>query len=786
MRRVVALAIGLVLSTLLLGGGWLVSSLRMRDARIHQARERLVQAADAVRAAVDESLEELREREDAQPFYLYNYFYSPPDVIAITDPVAISPLARAPRDPRIVGHFSIAAGGNARTPYTPDDRTQPPPLAQRILRALAREEFRPIADLAAGDELGTMLARPRMMEGMNEAAIVGEDEGDASTSEGQLAIRAFDGADTNEEGVVASNQATLLDLNPWAQEQAEDIEAAQAGDQMANMRVMERGRQVPRISRRNVTWEEQLSQQAPPQQAPAQVPPPQQSAEDRQQARSAPMLGAPTQGDVYESDEPALPHRPLAPVVRRALESLRPDVEGCTPASPLIVRVTVRGTDGRAARTIVEGTSVPEEVSCVRAVLSQLSLGSFSARSLVVRYAYRESADFACGDGGCDPLDAAVPQDLGLGNMVQREAEIDYTPMAYRQVGDALILHRLISHGGASMVQGVFLDRDHLERTWIPSVVERRSEGGAAPSVTPAGRGECAVRRPASDIVSGVDLCFAPSVLSAATAELDRELEFQIGALAALWLIALIAASAIVLAARRAEALSRQKSAFVSAVSHELRTPLTTLRMHAEMLEEGLVTEERRPKVHAELVRESVRLARLVDNVLSISRLEEGRRRIMRTDGDLAAHVREVALGQKRFVEERGFTLRAPDAEAVEASFDRQAIEQIVVNLLDNAVKYGAGEEKSIEVSVALLEGKPTISVRDRGPGIPVAERRKVFERFHRVERPEHAHAPGTGIGLALVDELARAHGGDATVHPREGGGLEVRVRLGIAPSDAG
>jgi signal transduction histidine kinase len=277
--------------------------------------------------------------------------------------------------------------------------------------------------------------------------------------------------------------------------------------------------------------------------------------------------------------------------------------------------------------------------------------------------------------------------------------------------------------------------------------------------------------------------------------------------------IALLAAFAMVQAARRAEALSRQKSAFVSAVSHELRTPLTTLRMHAEMLEEGLVTEARRPKVHAELVRESVRLARLVDNVLSLSRLEEGQRRLRLAEGDLRAHVRDVVGGQRRFVSDRGYSLVTPgDGEPIEICFDAQAVEQIVVNLLDNAVKYGGGSAKAIaaersdclasraeasgagagvdgparsgatneiEVDVLEADGAGMIVVRDRGPGIPAAEREKVFERFHRVERAETAHAPGTGIGLALVRELAQAHGGDASVHPREGGGLEVRVALG-------
>ncbi|HEY8427366.1 MAG TPA: HAMP domain-containing sensor histidine kinase, partial [Sandaracinaceae bacterium] len=435
----------------------------------------------------------------------------------------------------------------------------------------------------------------------------------------------------------------------------------------------------------------------------------------------------------------------------------------CTEAAPLRVAVTLRGSDGRVTGVEVEGDDAAAD--CVRRAIEGIRVAPFDGRSMIVRFAYR----------GERP-----PGGASLDAVVRGEAEVEYTPMVLRELGGAIVLHRIVSHGGASVVQGVLLDREEIAERWIPSVVARHVDG-AAPRVVAEGEGECAVRRPASRVIPGIELCFSPAALARATAPIDEELGWQLGALLALWAMALLAAAAIVASARRAEALSRQKSAFVSAVSHELRTPLTTLRMHAEMLEEGLVSDERRPKVYAELVRESVRLARLVDNVLSLSKLEEGRRRIRASEADLAACVREVVEGQRRFVVERGFALRGPGEEPLEARFDAQAVEQIVVNLLDNAVKYGAGEERAIEVEVSRVRGAPAIVVRDRGPGIPAHEREKVFERFHRVEREDTVHAPGTGIGLALVAELAEAHGGSASVHPREGGGLEVRVLLGPA-----
>jgi signal transduction histidine kinase len=110
--------------------------------------------------------------------------------------------------------------------------------------------------------------------------------------------------------------------------------------------------------------------------------------------------------------------------------------------------------------------------------------------------------------------------------------------------------------------------------------------------------------------------------------------------------------------------------------------------------------------------------------------------------------------------------------------FDRQAAEQILLNLLANAAKYGQGAEGVVDVEVREEGSGAALSVLDRGPGIPESERENVFDRFHRVEREDTAHMPGTGIGLALVRDLARAHGGDAVIRARPGGGCEVRVTL--------
>ncbi len=720
-RRVVALAAGLVLSTLLLGGGWLGSTWRERQTRLRESRARLARVADVVRGAVDESLEELRTREDERPFYLYAYYYSPPEVLAISDPIAVSPLAHPPSDLRIIGHFQIDPGGAVRTPYTADPEGPPHALSTRVRSIVVSDTLAPLRQLTSDLEPRPPPEPARPAAG--RSSLLTLSVGDSRP------VRASASAPPP-----SSAPPSQLDLNTWGNAQAADLNLAQRGDPLASARVQERGRQMPNYNRRNVTWEQAEAQQ--------------QSQAMRQQ------------------QSPSLPRRPTTPQVRARLDRYRVDVAACAPGVDVITRLRIRGADGRAVRVAVSGVEDEAAERCVRDTLSRVRFEPFLAETLVIGYGFAPAR----------PSEPELADATGLDNMVQRETEVDYTPMAFRRLGDQLVLHRLVTHEGVAVVQGVLMNRAHLSGAWIPSIVARHASHDATPTVVSAGAGECVLRRPASDIIDSVELCFAPSALSVSTADLDAELGWQLAALAALLAISLFAAFAIVASARHAEALSRQKSAFVSAVSHELRTPLTTLRMHAEMLEGGLVTQARQPKVHRELVRESVRLARLVDNVLSLSKLEEGRRRLERTDGDLRAHVREVVEGQRALVEERGFELIGPTSgDPIEACFDRQAVEQIVVNLIENAVKYGAGGADTIEV---LVEPPATIRVLDRGPGIPKAERRRVFERFHRVERPEHAHAPGTGIGLALVAELAAAHGGQASVHPREGGGLEARVRL--------
>ena len=230
-------------------------------------------------------------------------------------------------------------------------------------------------------------------------------------------------------------------------------------------------------------------------------------------------------------------------------------------------------------------------------------------------------------------------------------------------------------------------------------------------------------------------------------------------------------------AAQRRDAL--QKTSFVSSVSHELKTPLTSIRLYAELLRDGRVSEAlKQGKYLNVIVAESERLTRLVNNVLDFSRMEQGRRRYAIESADLARVLREVAEAQRDRLGAAGLTLvLAGCDEPVLRPVDRDAVEQVMVNLLDNAAKYAAGGG---EVTVALhaTPDGADITVEDRGPGIAPPHRKRLFESFYRADCELTSHCTGCGLGLSIARRLMRGMGGDLLFAPREGGGCRFTLRV--------
>lgn len=229
--------------------------------------------------------------------------------------------------------------------------------------------------------------------------------------------------------------------------------------------------------------------------------------------------------------------------------------------------------------------------------------------------------------------------------------------------------------------------------------------------------------------------------------------------------------------------LARQQQDFVSAVSHELKTPLTSIRMYAEMLRAGWASEDKKASYYQYIYDESERLSRLIANVLQLARME-------RSDFALACKPMGAAelldlLRSKIHtqIEHAGFAVDYRiDASCHEAvvAVDADAWCQIMINLVDNAIKYAkAAPERRIEIALAPGDSAADliVSVRDFGPGVPRAQMGKIFQLFYRSGSELTRESLGTGIGLALVRQLARAMGGDVQVCNRQPG-AEFRLRL--------
>lgn len=243
--------------------------------------------------------------------------------------------------------------------------------------------------------------------------------------------------------------------------------------------------------------------------------------------------------------------------------------------------------------------------------------------------------------------------------------------------------------------------------------------------------------------------------------------------------IILLGAIFFIYAAEKERRLNELKSELMANVSHELKTPLSVVRMFSDMLRSGRVPSEERKVEYLDIIcRESERLTSLIDNMLDFSALERGKGPYHLRLGDLGEAVGR-ALDAFRYRSEQDgveIHLRRED-ELPAVLIDQEAIALAVINLLDNAVKYGG--QTPVELELTTRRTSVDISVRDHGPGIPSDSLRRVFERFYR--GPETAPTRGSGIGLALVKNIAQAHGGRAWAKNAAGGGAVVGFSVPVA-----
>ncbi len=232
---------------------------------------------------------------------------------------------------------------------------------------------------------------------------------------------------------------------------------------------------------------------------------------------------------------------------------------------------------------------------------------------------------------------------------------------------------------------------------------------------------------------------------------------------------------------------ARRKSTFVSNVSHELKTPLTSIRMYAELLHEGRARDEQKQRHYLSIiVEEAQRLTRLVNNVLDFSRLDQGRRKYHLEALVPGAILDELLATHAMRLDQAGMAVERED-EALPAPVlaDRDALEQVLLNLVDNALKYGRSGGV-LRIEIGSRDGKARLVVLDRGPGVPPEHRRRIFDTFHRVdEKLTVSGEGGTGLGLSIARRLLRDLNGDLIYMPREGGGAAFIVILPFAKESA-
>ncbi len=382
------------------------------------------------------------------------------------------------------------------------------------------------------------------------------------------------------------------------------------------------------------------------------------------------------------------------------------------------------------------------------------------------------------------------------GEVASREEDLrrslttpEFSPIWRRDLASSspeLFFERQVDVGGKVRTQGFWIDWPALRSSMLNAVVRTRPDvedgiaGEFRADLIPMQEGDAtsgALR------LASVPVRLVPTMLpSTPNAGITTPIRVT---LLVTWLATVVAIGSIAIVLRAATALSERRGRFVSAVTHELRTPMTTFRMYSEMLAGGMVSDEEKKARYLNTLRdEAGRLSRIVESVLAYARLDKTRER--RTTGTVPARevLDRITPELERGAERAGVALEtdiAPEAMDVMVPADAEAIERICCNLFDNACKYGADAEPRVEFSVRVEGEQLRLRIRDFGPGVPWAERGRVFAAFDRANHEGDSQNPGLGLGLALSRGLARELGGDLVLIKHRGPGAMFELRLPIS-----
>lgn len=237
------------------------------------------------------------------------------------------------------------------------------------------------------------------------------------------------------------------------------------------------------------------------------------------------------------------------------------------------------------------------------------------------------------------------------------------------------------------------------------------------------------------------------------------------------------AATILIIDVGEQRASLQQRSEFFSNASHELKTPITSVMGFAEMLHNGMLKQDEQERITERMYSETKRMNHLIDDILTISRLESG----VNTEhiecisiGDVAGEVAEALLPQ---AQEQDITVQLHCAEEVSIRANRRQMHELLTNIIENAIKYN-NPGGSVDIEIAHELDKARISVKDTGVGIPLEAQSRIFERFYRVDLGRSKSVGGTGLGLAIVKHIVASLEGEVALKSQTGSGTEVTVML--------
>ncbi len=376
------------------------------------------------------------------------------------------------------------------------------------------------------------------------------------------------------------------------------------------------------------------------------------------------------------------------------------------------------------------------------------------------------------------------------------ESEIDPFEFSLLDSGH-LVLFRKVWRNGERYIQGLLIDRrqfmtDAIETAYRATTLSEMSDliigyqndvvsvlrGGQARSYAMGAgelKGTLLHRGSLSAPFDGLELVFSINRLPPGAGA--RVLAWTTIVIAIVFMAGFVALYRLGLGQIR---LARQQQDFVSAVSHELKTPLTSIRMYGEMLKEGWADEDKRKQYYDYIHDESERLTRLISNVLKLAKITRNEPQFELTPATVGELLNQIESKIASQVERSGFRLsfsRREEADAAMIRIDDDCFAQIIINLVDNAIKFSKDADvKAIEIGSTLTgDGEALFTVRDHGPGVPRDQMKKIFRLFYRTESELTRETVGTGIGLAIVHQLTLAMNGRVDVINRNPG-AEFRI----------